>query len=224
MADMRTRFDAELESLYVDMIKMGALSDDALSKLAAALGSDDRSMLGAVAEVSRQIDEKEREIEALCLRLLLRRQPVAKDLRTISSAMKMVGDIERIGDNAADIAEIIPFLSVSELPKAIGLDSMIVSVTGMVTDAIDAFVHYDAAKALAVVGSDDIVDNAFDRAKSAITDMIRNGDKNAAEAPDLLMIAKYLERMGDHAASLARWVLNGLDASGDWINNPVKVD
>ena len=221
---MRTRFDAELESLYVDMIKMGALSEDALSKLAAALGSDDRSMLGAVAEVSRQIDEKEREIEALCLRLLLRRQPVAKDLRTISSAMKMVGDIERIGDNAADIAEIIPFLSVSELPKAIGLDSMIVSVTGMVTDAIDAFVHYDAAKALAVVGSDDIVDNAFDRAKSAITDMIRNGDKNAAEAPDLLMIAKYLERMGDHAASLARWVLNSLDASGDWINNPAKVE
>lgn len=224
MADMRTRFDAELESLYVDMIKMGALSEDALSKLAAALGSDDRSMLGAVAEVSRQIDEKEREIEALCLRLLLRRQPVAKDLRTISSAMKMVGDIERIGDNAADIAEIIPFLSVSELPKAIGLDSMIVSVTGMVTDAIDAFVHYDAAKALAVVGSDDIVDNAFDRAKSAITDMIRNGDKNAAEAPDLLMIAKYLERMGDHAASLARWVLTALDATGDWINNPAKVE
>ena len=213
---MRTRFDAELES--------GALSEDALSKLAAALGSDDRSMLGAVAEVSRQIDEKEREIEALCLRLLLRRQPVAKDLRTISSAMKMVGDIERIGDNAADIAEIIPFLSVSELPKAIGLDSMIVSVTGMVTDAIDAFVHYDAAKALAVVGSDDIVDNAFDRAKSAITDMIRNGDKNAAEAPDLLMIAKYLERMGDHAASLARWVLTALDATGDWINNPAKVE
>ena len=221
---MRTRFDAELESLYVDMIKMGALSEDALSKLAAALGSDDRSMLGAVAEVSRQIDEKEREIEALCLRLLLRRQPVARDLRTISSAMKMVGDIERIGDNAADIAEIIPFLSVSELPKAIGLDSMIVSVTGMVTDAIDAFVHYDAAKALAVVGSDDIVDNAFDRAKSAITDMIRNGDKNAAEAPDLLMIAKYLERMGDHAASLARWVLTALDATGDWINNPAKVE
>ena len=221
---MRTRFDAELESLYVDMIKMGALSEDALSKLAAALGSDDRSMLGAVAEVSRQIDEKEREIEALCLRLLLRRQPVARDLRTISSAMKMVGDIERIGDNAADIAEIIPFLSVSELPKAIGLDSMIVSVTGMVTDAIDAFVHYDAAKALAVVGSDDIVDNAFDRAKSAITDMIRNGDKNAAEAPDLLMIAKYLERMGDHAASLARWVLTALDATGDWINNPAKAE
>lgn len=221
---MRTRFDAELESLYVDMIKMGALSEDALSKLAAALGSDDRSMLGAVAEVSRQIDEKEREIEALCLRLLLRRQPVARDLRTISSAMKMVGDIERIGDNAADIAEIIPFLSVSELPKAIGLDSMIASVTGMVTDAIDAFVHYDAAKANAVVGSDDIVDNAFDRAKSAITDMIRNGDKNAAEAPDLLMIAKYLERMGDHAASLARWVLTALDATGDWINNPAKVE
>lgn len=221
---MRTRFDAELESLYVNMIKMGALSEDALSKLASALGSDDRSMLGAVADVSRQIDEKEREIEALCLRLLLRRQPVAKDLRTISSAMKMVGDIERIGDNAADIAEIIPFLSVSDRPKSIGLDTMIVSVTGMVTDAIDAFVHYDAQKANAVVGSDDIVDDAFVKAKSAITDMIRNGDKDAAEAPDLLMIAKYLERMGDHAASLARWVLTALDATGDWINNPAKVE
>ena len=221
---MRTRFDAELESLYVNMIKMGALSEDALSKLASVLGSDDRSMLGAVADVSRQIDEKEREIEALCLRLLLRRQPVAKDLRTISSAMKMVGDIERIGDNAADIAEIIPFLSVSDRPKAIGLDTMIVSVTAMVTDAIDAFVHYDAAKANAVVGSDDIVDEAFVKAKSAITDMIKNGDKDAAEAPDLLMIAKYLERMGDHAASLARWVLTALDATGDWINNPAKVE
>ena len=221
---MRTRFDAELESLYVNMIKMGALSEDALSKLASVLGSDDRSMLGAVADVSRQIDEKEREIEALCLRLLLRRQPVAKDLRTISSAMKMVGDIERIGDNAADIAEIIPFLSVSDRPKAIGLDTMIVSVTAMVTDAIDAFVHYDAAKANAVVGSDDIVDEAFVKAKSAITDMIKNGDKDAAEAPDLLMIAKYLERMGDHAASLARWVLTALDATGDWINNPAMVE
>ena len=136
----------------------------------------------------------------------------------------MVGDIERIGDNAADIAEIIPFLSVSDRPKAIGLDTMIVSVTAMVTDAIDAFVHYDAAKANAVVGSDDIVDEAFVKAKSAITDMIKNGDKDAAEAPDLLMIAKYLERMGDHAASLARWVLTALDATGDWINNPAKVE
>ena len=221
---MRTRFDSELETLYVSMIKMGSLSEEALSSIQSALKGGDRKALESVLQTTHSIDEKEREIEALCLRLLLRRQPVAKDLRTISSAMKMVGDIERIGDNAADIAEIIPFLSVSELPKAIGLDSMIVSVTGMVTDAIDAFVHYDAAKALAVVGSDDIVDNAFDRAKSAITDMIRNGDKNAAEAPDLLMIAKYLERMGDHAASLARWVLTALDATGDWINNPAKVE
>ncbi len=222
---MRTRFDAELETLYVNMIKMGALSEDALGRLGSALGSEeDRSGLQAVAEVSHQIDEKEREIEALCLRLLLKRQPVAKDLRTISSAMKMIGDIERIGDNAADIAEIIPFLTVPGLPKAIGLDGMITSVTEMVTDAIDAFVHYDSDKALSVVSSDDIVDNAFVKAKEAITDMIRSGDKNAAEAPDLLMIAKYLERMGDHAASLARWVLTALDATGDWINNPAKVE
>ena len=98
------------------------------------------------------------------------------------------------------------------------------AVIDMVTSAIDAFVHSDAAKASSVIASDDIVDKAFVDAKELITGMIRSGDKDAAAAPDLLMIAKYLERMGDHAASLARWVLNSVDASGDWINNPVKVD
>ena len=101
---------------------------------------------------------------------------------------------------------------------------MIETVIGMVTNAIDAFVHSDAAKASAVIAEDDVADKAFVEAKQMVTQMIREGDKDAQEAPDLLMIAKYLERMGDHAASLARWVLNGLDASGDWINNPVKVD
>ena len=108
--DMRTRFDSELETLYVSMIKMGSLTEDTLSALQEALSGKSREKLKGIAEISREIDEKDREIEALCLRLLLRRQPVAKDLRTISSAMKMIYDIERIGDNAVDIAEIIPFI------------------------------------------------------------------------------------------------------------------
>ena len=221
---MRTRFDSELETLYVNMIKMGALSEDALNSLQVALGTNDRSKLPDIVELSHQIDRMEREIESLCLRLLLRRQPVARDLRTISSAMKMVSDIERIGDNAADISEIIPFLSSAEKSVDIGLDAMVADVSGMVSDAIDAFVRADTGKAEAVVGKDDIVDAAFNRAKESITDMIRTGSREATEAPDLLMIAKYLERMGDHAASLARWVLNSADASTDWINNPPKVD
>lgn len=221
---MRTRFDSELETLYVSMIKMGSLSEEALSSIQSALKGGDRKALESVLQTTHSIDEKEREIEALCLRLLLRRQPVAKDLRTISSAMKMVSDIERIGDNAGDIAEILPFITEEELPGRIGLDTMCGAVIDMVTSAIDAFVHSDAAKASSVIAADDIVDKAFVDAKELITGMIRNGDKDAAAAPDLLMIAKYLERMGDHAASLARWVLNSVDASGDWINNPVKVD
>ena len=221
---MRTRFDSELETLYVSMIKMGSLTEDTLNALKAALSGEGRDRLAGIADISRAIDEKDREIEALCLRLLLRRQPVARDLRTISSAMKMIYDIERIGDNAVDIAEIIPFISSEDLTMRVGLDSMIGTVIEMVTGDIDDFVHYDAGKANAVIAEDDVADRAFDHAKQMVTDMIRHGDKDAQEAPDLLMIAKYLERMGDHAASLARWVLNALDVSGDWINNPVKVE
>ncbi len=220
---MRSKFDSELETLYVNMIKMGALSEEALDSIQLALGRNDRSKLPDVAEISHQIDRMEREIEALCLRLLLRRQPVARDLRTISSAMKMVGDIERIGDNAADISEIIPFLSSAELSCAIGLDSMVDSVSEMVSGAINSFVRSDSSQANSIIDKDDEVDNAFEKAKEAITDMIRKGSKDATEAPDLLMIAKYLERMGDHAASLARWVLNAID-DNDWINNPAKVE
>ena len=221
---MRTRFDSELETLYVSMIKMGSLSEDALSSLQDALSGKTRSRLEGIMQITHQIDEKEREIEALCLRLLLKRQPVARDLRTISSAMKMIMDIERIGDNAGDIAEIIPFLSGDELSQRIGLDRMCGEVSDMVAGAIDACVHSDVEKARSVISSDDIVDQSFVAAKEMITEMIRKGDKDAAEAPDLLMIAKYFERMGDHAASLARWVLNAHDASGDWLNNPVQVE
>ena len=221
---MRTRFDSELETLYVNMIKMGALSEDALNSLQTVLAGNDKTKLADIVDLSHQIDRMERDIESLCRRLLLRIKPVARDLRTISSAMKMVGDIERIGDNAADISEIIPFISSADKPAAIGLDAMVADVSDMVSEAIDAFVRSDIKKAEAVISKDDIVDAAFNKAKEAITEMIRSGSKEATEAPDLLMIAKYLERMGDHAASLARWVLNAADPNSDWINNPPQVD
>ena len=134
---MRTRFDSELETLYVSMIKMGSLTEDTLTALQEALAGKSRERLKMIADISHEIDEKDREIEAQCLRLLLRRQPVAKDLRTISSAMKMIYDIERIGDNAVDIAEILPFISSEEITVRVGLDRMIETVIGMVTNAID---------------------------------------------------------------------------------------
>ena len=221
---MRTRFDSELDTLYVSMIKMGSLSETTLSEVGDALKSDDESRLGNIVDISHSIDEKEREIKALCMKLLLRHQPVAKDLRTISSAMKMITDMERIGDNAADIAEIIPFLHSRDIAERISLPEMANAVIEMVHSAIDAFVRSDEAKAEATMKMDDIVDDFFTKAKIAITDLIREGSAEAPEAPDLLMIAKYLERMGDHAASLARWVAWSLNANGDWLNNPIKAE
>ena len=207
---MRIRFDNELDTLYMNMVKMGNLAEKALELVYQELSTEDRTKLEEIFETSKEIDEKDREIETLCMRLLLRRQPVAGDLRTISSALKMIDDIERIGDNAADIAEMIPFISSSEETRRVGLDKMAKEVTKMVTDAIDAFVRSDGEKAASVVEYDDVVDALFTQAKDKVTDMIKSADDKASEAPDLLMIAKYLERMGDHAASLASWVLNAI--------------
>lgn len=207
---MRIRFDNELDTLYMDMVKMSNLAEKALELVYQELSTEDRTKLEEIIETSKEIDQKDREIETLCMRLLLRRQPVAGDLRTISSALKMIDDIERIGDNAADIAEILPFISSSEETRRVGLDKMAKEVSKMVTDAIDAFVRSDALKSSAVIEYDDVVDAIFTSAKDKITDMIKTGDEKASEAPDLLLIAKYLERMGDHAASLATWVLNAI--------------
>lgn len=207
---MRIRFDNELDTLYMDMVKMGNLAEKALELVNQELSTEDRTKLEEIIETSKEIDEKDREIETLCMRLLLRRQPVAGDLRTISSALKMIDDIERIGDNAADIAEMLSFVSSSQETRKVCLDRMAREVGKMVSDAIDAFVRSDADKASVVVEYDDVVDGLFTKAKDKITDMIKTGDEKASEAPDLLLIAKYLERMGDHAASLATWVLNAI--------------
>ena len=154
-----------------------------------------------------EIDQKERVIEGMCMRLLLQQQPVAKDLRIISSALKMVTDMERIGDNSGDIAEIVQLAHVSEADDTLNIEEMARATIKMVTDSIDAFVKRDRELAKSVVAYDDVVDGHFDRIKEALIRSLKTSETNGEYALDLLMIAKYFERMGDHASEIARWVL-----------------
>ena len=153
-----------------------------------------------------EIDRYERDIETLCLRLLLQQQPVARDLRQISAALKMITDLERIGDQAGDIAEIIPHLGGKTGSECAAMRPMAEAAIGMVTDSIEAYNTRDLALAKSVIEHDDVVDDCFLSVKTALIDMIRSGSGDAEYALDLLMIAKYFERIGDHATNVAEWV------------------
>ena len=152
----------------------------------------------------------ERDIESICMRLLLQQQPVAKDLRTVSSALKMISDMERIGDQAADIAEIIKFISVGEAESKLHIGDMARATIKMVTDSVDSFVKKDIEMAREVMQYDDIVDNLFIKVKNELTELIRKGEQNGEFCLDLLMVAKYIERIGDHATNIADWVCYSL--------------
>ena len=154
----------------------------------------------------RDIDQQERDIESLCMKLLLQQQPVARDLRTISSALKMISDMERIGDQAADIAEITRHTGGAPLPGQVHLAEMTQAAAKMVTSSVESFVKRDLELAKAVIRYDDVVDQLFVEIKNALTALIRQDASSAEEALDLLMIAKYLERIGDHAVNVAEWV------------------
>ena len=180
---MRTKFDQQLDLLNVEMIKMGALCEDAISKASKALMEEDSSLLPEVFEVDSQIDRKERDIEVLCMKLLLQQQPVARDLRTISSALKMISDMERIGDQAADIAEILQYIGVNDTKSKIHIGDM-----------------------AAAIAYDDVVDDLFDEVKKELCDLLQDKNSNGELCLDLLMIAKYFERIGDHATNVAEWV------------------
>jgi phosphate transport system protein len=204
---MRSRFDEQLNNLSKELIAMGALCEQAIDLAARALFEGD---LDAAAEVSRleeEIDHAERGIESMCLRLLLQQQPVARDLRLISAALKMITDMERIGDQAEDISEIVKTLGgrVSGGVELIG--DMSRAVTKMVTASVDAFVKQDVALATNVIAYDDVVDGLFDRVKDYLIDTISAGEENGEYAVDILMIAKYFERIGDHATNIAEWVV-----------------
>ena len=205
---MRTRFDTELDNLNSDMIAMGALCENAISEAMKSLFTADKTAAQRTIQEDREIDRKEKDIEALCLRLLLQQQPVARDLRVISSALKMITDMERIGDQAADIAELIRHMHLTPVSRQNKhLSKMADAAKKMVTESIDAFVKKDAALATKVLADDDLVDSLFLKLRHDIIEMIAADPGCGEEAVDVLMIAKYLERIGDHATNIAEWVL-----------------
>ena len=204
---MRSRFDEQLAQLNREMIEMGAQCEEVIALASKALTEADMKLAAKVAPLSADIDRKEREIEALCLRLLLQQQPVARDLRQISSALKMITDMERIGDQAEDIAEIIGFLSDRQAENNALFREMAKAVIQMVTESVDAYVKCDIMLAKKVIATDDTVDEQFAQVKQSLISRITEHPADGEYALDLLMIAKYYERIGDHATNIAEWVI-----------------
>ena len=203
---MRSKLDEQLELLNKELIMIGSLCENAISLSVRALFDGDEKAAEKVPELSSQVDRKEREIEGMCIRLLLQQQPVAKDLSSVSAALKMVTDMKRIGDQSADIAEIITESNISAPGDTLYIHDMAAAVTKMVTDSIDAFVKKDIVIANSVIAYDDVVDGCFNRIKENLITHLSCGESNGEYALDLLMIAKYLERIGDHAVNIAKWV------------------
>ena len=204
---MRNRFDEQLNVLNNELITMGALCEEAIASAAKLLIGNETKMKQYVLEADAQIDRKEREIENLCMKLLMQQQPVASDLRVISSALKMISDMERIGDQAADISEIAEYVTGSGMQSEIHIADMARAAIRMVTDSIDSFVKKDAELACEVISHDDEVDDLFDKVKDELICAIENKEANAEALIDLLMTAKYFERIGDHAENIAEWVI-----------------
>lgn len=203
---MRNKFDEQLETLHVEMIKMGSLCEEAITTAVFALNETGESIIEKAASIEFEIDEQERKIEALCMKLILQQQPVARDLRVISSALKMISDMERIGDQALDIAEMTKFVTgVSNNGKS-DLQSMAKETSKMVTDSIDSFVHSDLALAQKVISYDDVIDKWFNKIKQELIGLIAKDNTQGEYYIDLMMVAKYLERIGDHATNIAEWV------------------
>ena len=204
---MRNRFDEQLHTLNHELLEMGALIERAIGSATDALINQDvEAALQAIA-ADKEVDQAERDIESLCLKLLLQQQPVARDLRLISSALKMITDMERIGDQAADIAELVVFLSKEPYLKPLNhLPQMAEKSIRMVTGALDAYVRKDVALAREVMAMDDTIDALFVTVKDELIALIRNDASAGSQAIDLLMIAKYYERIGDHAQNIAEWV------------------
>jgi phosphate transport system protein len=205
---MRSRYDEQLTRLNGDLIEMGAMVEDAINKAVRALEEQDVDAAKRVMQHDSVIDEQEREIESLCLKLILIEQPVASDLRQVSAALKMITDLERVGDHAADISELCVYLEGKEpLMKWTHMRDMAATATGMLTGAIDAYVKRDLVLAESVITLDDVVDDLFDTVKRDLIRLIREDASNGGQAIDLLQIAKYLERIGDHAVNIAEWVI-----------------
>ncbi|MDD4125749.1 MAG: phosphate signaling complex protein PhoU [Eubacteriales bacterium] len=221
---MRNRFEEQLLRLHNEMLEMGGLCEEVITCAIKALFDFDtintepdcdrakekancfKTITEKVFFTDKQIDQKERDIESLCLRLLLHQQPVASDLRKISSALKMISDMERIGDQSSDIAEIVQYIEGSRLLYMVPLREMSYAAAGMVNKSIEAYIKNDALMARDVIGSDDIVDGYFADIRKTLIAEIANGKADGEACIDILMIAKYFERIGDHATNIAEWV------------------
>lgn len=207
---MRNKYDQQLGLLNDDMIKMGSLCEEVISKAAKCLCDNNPALIKEVIETDKQIDDMEHEIESICMKLILRQQPVATDLRMISSALKMISDMERIGDQAADIAEILKFIGVGEAKSKLHICDMARATIKMVTESVESYVKRDYDMAKAVIAYDDKVDSLFIKVKEELTELIKTEKVSGEFCLDLLMIAKYFERIGDHAVNIAGWVLYSL--------------
>ncbi len=212
---MRNRFDAQLEKLNNELICMGALCERAIAVTTKALVNNDHTMAQEAKAADDEIDQMERDIEDLCLKLLLQQQPVASDLRLISSALKIITDMERIGDQAADIAEIVEKSDLSHFIEIIPVPDMARATIAMVTDSIDAYVRHDLDMAKSVLREDDVVDDLFIKVRDDLIDLIAKDPQQGAKALDILMIVKYLERIGDHATNIAGWVVFSITGQHD---------
>ena len=203
---MRNLYNEQLARLNEELIKMGAACEEIIGLAARSLTDYTELLEEKTIQIGATIDESERTIETICLKLLLRQQPVAKDLRQISAAMKMITDMERVGDQAEDIVDLVPKMSRDAGEDARILDKMAEAAKNMVTEAVEAYVKQDLELARKVMADDDIVDDYFGAMKSAIIRLVAKNPDEGEFALDLLMIAKYLERIGDHCTNIAEWV------------------
>lgn len=203
---MRNRYQEQLDQLHVDLIQMGAQCERAIAAAEKTLKLPSDALVADVHKAEVEIDQKEKDIENLCMKMLLRQQPVAGDLRLISAALKMISDMERIGDQACDIADIARMIQDRGLLEELPIRKMAQAAIHMLTDAVDAFVRHDVELARKVMVADDIVDEAFVQIKEKLIETISQDASKGEVCLDYLMIAKYYERIGDHAVNIAEWV------------------
>lgn len=204
---MRSKFDEQLNMLNQEMMHMGTLIEDSIQKAVEALIRQDSGLAGKIMEGDNEVDREMKRIEDICFQLLMQQQPVARDLRVISAAMKMVTDMERIGDHAADISEITMMLSGKPYTQNLDIIKQMATETVlMLIRSIEAYVEKDKEKAQFVIDHDDVVDALFDDAKQKLIELIKIDSVDGEEAIDLVMVAKYFERIGDHAVNISEWV------------------
>ncbi len=204
---MRNRFDEQLLQLNNELVKMGALCEEAISYAVKCLTERNPGMKECAIETEKMIDHKERDIESLCMKLLIHQQPVATDFRTITSALKMISDMERIGDQAEDIAEIAEYVTNADIHSKVIITDMAETAVHMVMSSLDSYIKKDLDIAYSVLTMDDTMDELFLTAKKQLIEVVQNGTGNAESLIDMLMIAKYFERIGDHAENVAEWAI-----------------